>query len=312
MIDRLVTLFGGGGFIGRYAAQQLLKREGVRVRIAQRDPRSAWFLKPLAGVGQLHFAAADITKKETVRAAIAGSDAVVNLVGTFGRVEAIHVAGARNVAEAGKEAGAQALVHISAIGADPEARSRYAGSKGRGEEAVRQAFPTATILRPSTVFGPEDQFINRFARIAALMPAVPVIAGDAKFQPVYAADVGRAIVETVLQPHKYGGKTYELGGPETISMRDLNRWILEKTGRRKPLVEIPDAMAAAMAKLGGWAPGAPITWDQWLMLQDDNIVAKDAPGFAELGISPVPLDAVAEGWLTPYRRQGRFAGRGEI
>jgi uncharacterized protein YbjT (DUF2867 family) len=306
--DRLVTLFGGGGFVGRYVAQAL-HRHGVRVRIVQRDPRRAFFLKPLGGVGMTQFVRGDVTDADRVRAAVEGSDAVINLVGILkGNFRLVHVEGARNVAEAAAGAGAAALVHVSAIGADPEADSRYGSSKGEGEGMVRQAFPQATIVRPSIVFGMEDNFVNRFARMARLLPFIPVLRGGVKLQPVWAADLGRAIAAAALDPRSHGGTTYELGGPQVISMRELNGWICHATGRAtKPIVEIPDAIGRTMARVGGWMPGAPITWDQWLMLQRDNVAAEGAPGFEAFGISPAPLAAVTEGWLTHYRRHGRFA-----
>ncbi|HEY1146902.1 MAG TPA: complex I NDUFA9 subunit family protein, partial [Allosphingosinicella sp.] len=272
-MDRVVTLFGGGGFLGRYVAQALYGK-GVRVRIAQRDPRQAYFLKPLGGLGQTQFVRADINDPASVAAAVAGSEAVINLVGILkGPFTRIHVDGARNIAEAASAAGVPALVHVSAIGADPASPSAYGSSKGKGEEAVRAAFPGATILRPSTVFGREDNFINRFAGMARMMPVLPVIRGDAKFQPVYVADVGHAAADALLDPEAHGGKTYELGGPQVLTMRALNRWICEVTGRNRLIVDVPDPVAAAMARFAGWAPGAPITWDQWLMLQRDAVVS---------------------------------------
>lgn len=302
----LVTLFGGGGFLGRYVAQELL-RHGVRVRIAQRVPRDAWFVKSFGGLGQTQFVAADIGKPETVARALEGADAAINLVGLLsGNFEAAHVTGARNVAEAATGAGLQALVQVSAIGADPDSPSEYGSTKGRGEAAVRAAFPGATIVRPSVVFGSEDQFVNRFAKMAQLLPTVPVIRGSVKFQPVFVGDVARAIVAAVLDPKKHGGKTFELGGPEVLSMTELNAVIARGIGREPSLIAVPDCVAGAMARFGGWMPGAPITWDQWLMLQKDNVVSAGAAGFAALGIEPTPLATVAPTWLVQYRRHGRF------
>jgi uncharacterized protein YbjT (DUF2867 family) len=302
----LVTLFGGGGFLGRYVAQELLRR-GARIRIAERDPRKAWFVKTLGGLGQTQFISTDITKPDSVARAVAGADAVVNLVGILqGDFEASHVTGARNVAEAAAKAGAQALIQVSAIGADPESESAYGRTKGDGEQAVRTAFPGATIIRPSILFGPEDQFINRFARMIQLLPAIPVIRGAVKFQPVHVVDVARAIATAVLDPLNHGGKTYELGGPEILSMAEINQRIAQLIGRDPALLLVPDAVARAMARFGGWAPGAPITWDQWLMLQTDNVVSTGAKGFQAFGIEPTPLAAVAPDWLIQYRRHGRF------
>ena len=307
--DRVVTLFGGGGFLGRYTAQALF-RTGARVRVAQRNPRRANFLHPLAAVGQLHLVPVDIRDRDRVRAAVRGSDAVVNLVGVLkGDFDGIHVAGARNVAEAAAEAGARALVHVSAIGADAESESGYGRSKGEGEAAVRSAFPAATILRPSFLFGREDNFVNRFAGLARLSPVLPVVSGGTKMQPVYAADVGRAAAAAALDPRRHGGKTYELGGPQVLTMRELMEWICETTGRGRPLLDIPDAVGRLIARTTGWLPGAPITWDQWLMLRRDNVVSEGAEGLEAFGLPRTPLSAVSEGWLTSYRRHGRFAAK---
>jgi uncharacterized protein YbjT (DUF2867 family) len=308
-MDRLVTVFGGGGFLGRYVCQQLYKT-GARVRIAQRDPGQAWFLKPLGGLGQSQFVAADIRNREQVLAAVKGSAAVVNLVGILkGNFRQIHVDGARHVAEAAAAHGAAALVHVSAIGADPDSPSAYGRSKGESEQEVRAAFPSATIVRPSVVFGREDNFINRFAGLARLMPALPIIRGATRFQPVFAADVGRAVAAAAVDPRAHAGKTYELGGPQVLTMRELNQWIGDATGRKRVLIDVPDGIGAMMAGLLGWLPGAPITSDQWLMLQRDNVVSEGAESLAAFGITPTPLAAVSEGWLTAYRRHGRFAAK---
>lgn len=309
MRDRLVTLFGGGGFIGRYTAQALLKA-GARVRFAERDPRKALYLKPLGGLGQTQFVAADLARPDTVAQAVAGADAVVNLVGTFAArsMAAVHVEGARTVAAAAAAAGVEALVHVSAIGADATGASRYAQTKGAGEDAVRDAFPHATILRPSVVFGPEDQFLNRFAQLIARAPVVPVLRATTRFQPVFVGDVAAAIA-LATEPGRFGGTVFELGGPETPTMAALLRWIATEIGRPKArLAELPDA-AGALIAAAGFLPGAPITRDQWLMLQQDNVVAPGATGLAAFGIAPTPMAAVASAWLVRYRRRGRFAAR---
>jgi NADH dehydrogenase len=307
--DRVVTLFGGGGFLGRYSAQALF-RTGARIRVAQRNARGANFLHPLAAVGQMQLLPVDIRDSERVHAAVRGSDAVINLVGILkGDFDAVHVAGARNVAEAAAGAGAGALVHVSAIGADPDSESAYGRSKGEGEEAVRAAFPGATILRPSVLFGREDNFVNRFAGMARLSPVLPVVSGRTRLQPVYAADVGRAVTAAALDPRRHGGKTYELGGPQVLTMRELMEWVCETTGRGRPLLDIPDPVGRLIAKTVGWLPGAPITWDQWLMLRRDNVAAEGAEGLEAFGLPGTPLSAVSEGWLTSYRRHGRFAAK---
>lgn len=305
MKDGLVTLVGGGGFLGRYVAQALLD-QGARVRIAQRDPRAALFLKPLGGLGQTQFVAVDVRKPESIVRAVAGSDAVVNLVGILaGAFDAVHVDGARAVAAAAASAGASALVHVSAIGADPASASAYGRSKGLGEAAVRAAFPAATIVRPSVVFGREDGFINRFAGMIAAMRVVPVVRPQAKFQPVFVGDVAAATVAALTDAGALGGKTVELGGSDIVTMGGLLRWIAREIGRDPLFVDLPDGVAAAIARMG-FLPGAPISWDQWLMLQHDNVVAAEAIGLAALGITPTPMAAVAPGWLVRYRKHGRF------
>jgi len=305
-MSRLVTLFGGGGFLGRYVAQELL-RAGARVRIAERDPSDAWFLKPLSGLGQIQFVPASVTNRASVDHAVAGADSVVNLVGILkGDFDSIHRKGAANVAEAARAAGADAFVHISAIGADPESASAYGRSKGEGETAVRDAFPEATIVRPSIVFGQEDDFLNRFAAMQA-SPVVPVLRGSVKFQPAWVADVAKAIAAAALDPGSHGGKTYELGGPEIVTMAELNSWLAKATGQEPTFVPIPDSVGGLVATLAGILPGAPITRDQWLMLQADNVVAPGAKGFEAFAIKPTPMEAVAPAWLVSYRPHGRFA-----
>lgn len=308
MKDKLVTLIGGGGFLGRYVAQELLKA-GARVRVAQRRPRDAWFLKPLGGLGQTQFVAADVTRPETIANALAGADAVVNLAGTFVRDDMwrIHETGARNIAEAARAAGLGAMVQLSAIGADAGSPARYGQSKAAGEAAVLKAFPRATIIRPSVMFGREDQFVNRFAGMietAGSLPValLPVLRPEAKFQPAYVADVARAIVAALADAETHGGTTYALGGPDVISMIDLHRWIAGEIGRDVTLVELPDPIGAGIAML----PGTPITGDQWKMLGVDNVVAAGAQGFAALGVRPEPLASVAPSWLVRFRRHGRF------
>ena len=309
MNNTLVTLFGGGGFVGRYVAQALLAA-GARVRVAERNPRAAFFLKPLGGLGQTQFVAADVTRRDSVERAVDGADAVVNLVGTFGpRLSAAHVDGAGNIAEAAAAAGAGALVHISAIGADPQSASAYGRSKGLGEAAVRAGFAQATILRPSVVFGREDAFTNRFARMIETLPMVPVLRAQAKFQPVFVGDVADAVVTALMDPGSFGGRTFALGGPDVMSMGEIQRFLARETGREKSFVELPDAAGALIARLG-FLPGAPISWDQWLMLQQDNVVGGQE-GLAALGIQPTPMASVAPEWLVLYRKGGRFGARPE-
>lgn len=308
MQDRLVTLFGGGGFLGRYAAQNLLK-SGFRIRIAERNPSDAFFIKPMGGLGQTQFVSADITKPETLARALDGADAAVNLVGILsGDFRKVHENGAHNAAKAAREAGVRDFVQISSIGASHDAASLYSKTKAMGEDAVRSEIPDAIIMRPSVVFGPEDGFLNRFASLARIAPfMVPVMRPDTKFQPVYVADVADAVAIALTDPARYRGRTFELGGPQVMSMREINRFILDSIGKPdKAIFEVPDAMGRAMARMG-FLPGTPITWDQWLSLQSDNVVGADADDFEALGIMPRPLATVAENWLVRHRSQGRFA-----
>lgn len=303
-MTQLVTVFGGDGFVGRYVVQALLKA-GCRVRVSSRNPKRGWFLKNQANLGQIGWMIADVRQPESVAHAVAGADAVINLVAIMaGDLDTVNVEGARNVAAAAKAAGVERLIHVSAIGADPQGDAAYARSKGAAEEAVRAAFPHADIVRPSIIFGREDQFINRFAALIRMLPIVPVIAGATKFQPVFVGDVARAISH--LATEGGNGKTFELGGPDVMSFAEINQWIADATGREKFFAEIPDGIAGMMATLTGWMPGAPITRDQWLMLQKDNVVAAKAHGLSTLGIAPTSLDAVAPGWMVQYKKHGRF------
>ena len=309
MIDRreeLVTVFGGDGFIGRYVCEALLKT-GVRVRIACREPRQAHFIQPLGQVGQFGFLKADITSAVSARGAAQGSSAVINLVGAFRHMSAVHIDGARNVAEAAAAAGAGSLVHISAIGADVDSVAEYGSTKGRGEEAVRNAFPKATIIRPSLVFGPEDQLTNRFASMASMSRSLPVVAARRRFQPVYVRDLARAIAAAALDPETHGGKDYEIGGPEVMTMRELNEQIVRAAGLDTAIAELPDIAGSIMSRFG-WLPGAPMTRDQWLMLQRDNVPVAGSQGLEAFHIQPTPLAAVAPDWLGMYSGS-RFARR---
>ncbi|MGW8189078.1 complex I NDUFA9 subunit family protein [Sphingomonas hankookensis] len=308
MKNQLVTLFGGGGFVGRYVVQELLKA-GARVRIAQRDPRQALYLRTQGGLGQTQFVAADLSRPETVVRAVAGSDAVVNLVGILeGDFDKVHVAGARTVAEAAAAAGVKAFVQISAIGADPASPSAYGRSKAAGEQAVLAAFPTATILRPSIVFGREDGFVNRFAGMISGAPAligrplVPVMAAATKFQPIYVVDLAQVVVKALAEPERFGGQTYAIGGPDVISMGELNRWIAGAIGRDVRFLEIPNDLGGAIAAM----PFTPISKDQWAMLSRDNVVGDGVPGIEAFSVRPVPLATVAPDWLVVYRKNGRF------
>ena len=301
----LVTIFGGGGFVGRYVAQELLAR-GMRVRVAGRNPGDAMRVKPLGGLGQTQLVRADVTDAASVARAVVGADAVVNLVAVLdGKLDAINHQGAANVAQAVADAGIETFVHISAIGADPASDSAYGRSKGQGEQAVRAACPNAIIIRPSIIFGREDQFTNRFAGMARLMPVLPVLAPETKFQPVYVVDVARAIAEAVANGKVHAGRTFELGGPQVMSMLEINRFIAEHSGHGRALLPMPDVAGSLLSLI----PCSPITRDQWKMLARDTVVGPDAAGLADLGIAPTPMGAVADSWLVTYRKHGRFSRR---
>jgi uncharacterized protein YbjT (DUF2867 family) len=301
MQGKLVTIFGGSGFLGRYVAQALLAG-GARVRIACRNPAGAMHIKPLGNLGQVQLIAADVRKPASVARAVADADAVVNLAGSFDNMDAVQHVGAGNVAKASAAAGVGAFVHMSAIGADTKSDADYGRSKAAGEAAVRAALPNANILRPSIIFGREDQFINRFAGLIRMLPVVPVIGAATKFQPVFVGDVAKAVAAALAAK---GGETFELGGPEMFSMLELNRWIAQAIGRNPAFLEVPDFAAELLAKTTGWLPGAPITVDQLKMLGRDNVVTGQ-DGLAAFGIVPTPLDAVAHDWLNIYRKHGRF------
>ncbi len=306
MRNELVTVFGGGGFLGRYVVRDLLAA-GARVRIASRTPSDGWFLKTQAALGQMQFVAADIRSPDSVARALAGSWGAVNLVGVLtGDFEGLQRDGAGNVARAARDAGVAAFVHMSALGADAGSLARYGRTKAQGEALVHHAFPEAIVLRPSVVFGREDQFVNRFAAMIAALPIVPVLRGDAKFQPVFVGDVARAVVAALDRRTAGAGQVFALGGPAVFTMASLNRWIAAAIGRHPLFLALPDVVGVAMARGLGWAPGAPITHDQWLMLQNDNVVGDARDGLAELEIEPTPLEAVADNWLVRYRKHGRF------
>lgn len=310
----LITIVGGSGFLGRYVVQELVKT-GARLRIVVRNPSKAQFLKPLGGLGQVQIVAGDIRSDAAMAAACEGATAVVNLVGILGEsggqtFDAVQAAGAGRVARAAAAAGVRAFVQMSAIGADTQSRSAYGRTKGEGEAAVRAAFPQATILRPSIVFGPEDGFLNRFAGLAKIAPFVlPIVAAGTRFQPVYVLDVARCVAAALADPARFGGQTYELGGPRALTMRELIAYILAETRVSKPIVEIPDAVAGTAASLFGWLPGAPLTADQWTMLQSDNVVSGEN-GLTAFGIGATPLEAIAPAYLVRYRRQGRWSTGG--
>ncbi|WP_338502763.1 complex I NDUFA9 subunit family protein [Sphingomonas kaistensis] len=303
--QRIITVFGGGGFIGRYVCEALFKT-GVRVRVAQRTPRDAFFLQPLAAVGQLDLVRADFTRPDSLEAAIEGAWGVINLVGAFGgKLGTLHGETPGRIAELAATRSVESLVHISAIGVAKDSASLYSRTKAEGEDKVRAAYPQATIIRPSVVFGQEDEFTNRFAGMSRL-PLVPVLGGKTRFQPIYVRDLGAAIAKAAQNPGAFGGKTFELGGPDVLTMHELNRVIAEAAGRSPELIDLPDFVGDVMSRFG-FLPGAPITRDQWIMLRKDNVAS--GPGLEAFGIQPTPLAAVAPDWLDRFNEGGRFASR---
>ncbi len=312
----IVTIFGGSGFIGRYVAQRMA-RAGWRVRVAVRRPNEAHFVRPYGVVGQVEPIQANIRDDASTRAAIAGADAVVNCVGVLAEAgrqtfEALLDQGAARIARIAAEEGVPLLVHVSAIGADPASDSLYAAAKGRGEAAVRAAFPAAVILRPSVVFGSDDSFFNRFGAIARLSPVLPLVGPDTRFQPVYVDDVAAAAVAGATGAAAPG--IYELGGPEVATFRQLMQRLLRIVQRRRLLVAVPFGLARVKAWVfdlaprlsGGLVANNLLTQDQVRLLAHDNVVHAGAPGFAQLGIRPTAMDAVLESYLYAYRPHGQY------
>ncbi len=313
-MPRLVTIYGGSGFIGRHVAGRMA-RAGWRVRVAVRRPDEAVFVRPRGTPGQVEPVPCNIRDGDSVRQAARGAEAVVNCVGTFdasgpNSFNAVQRAGAGRIARVSAEEGVSRLVHVSSIGADPAAESGYARSKGLGEAEVRGAFPKAVILRPSVVFGPEDRFFNRFAAIARLSPVLPLVGAGTRFQPVYVDDVAAAAEKAVLGKAQAG--VYELGGPHAASFRDLMERMLGTVHRRCLIVALPFWAGRAIARASGLAAflslgvlKQPITLDQTIELRRDNVVAADARTLSDLGIQPTPLHAVLPSYLWPYRPDGQ-------
>ncbi len=313
-LETLVTVFGGSGFLGRNVVRALAKRE-YRIRVAVRRPELAGHLQPLGRVGQIHAVQANLRYPASVEAAMRDSHAAINLVGILAEggaqtFDAVQARGAGTVARAAAVVGAD-MVHISAIGADENSLSSYGRSKAAGEKAVLAAVPSATILRPSVVFGPEDQFTNRFASLARISPALPLIGGGVnRMQPVYVGDVARAVADAVDGKTKPGA-TYELGGPEVLTMREIMEIILVITGRQRMLISLPFGLAKLQAMFLQFAPGAlKLTPDQVALLRSDNVVSDGAKAagltLEGLGITPNSLEAIAPQYLWRFRANGQF------
>jgi NADH dehydrogenase len=313
MRGELVTVFGGSGFIGRYVVRRLA-REGWQVRVAVRRPDEALFCKTAGHVGQVTPVAANVRDQASVRAAVAGASAVVNLVGILfqagpQRFDAVHTQGAANIAAQAAAAGVRAMAHVSAIGADPQSPAAYGRSKAAGEAGVAKAFPAATILRPSIVFGPEDDFFNRFAKMALISPVLPLIGGGTtRFQPVYVLDVAEAIARAIENPASHAEKTYELGGPRIYSFRELLVLMLAEIGRKRCLCSVPFALASLKGAVLQSIPfiKPPLTADQVKLLKRDNVVGPQATAFAALGITPTAVEPILPTYIDIYRKGGRF------
>lgn len=315
--NKLVTIFGGSGFVGRHTVRALA-REGYRIRAASRRPDLAGYLQPMGNVGQIQPVQANLRFPESVARAVEGADIVINAVGILagsGRqtFKAVHDEGARAVAKAARAAGASHFVHISAIGASASSPARYARSKAAGEAAVLEEFPGAIILRPSIVFGPEDEFFNRFAALAQISPVLPLIGGGrTRFQPVYVGDVAEAVVQ-VLQSAKPGA-VYELGGPEVLSFRELLERTLSYAGRKRGFISLPFWLAKLQALMTWPLPNSlrPLTVDQVRLLQSDNVVsaeaAKDGRTLAGLGVVPQQsIGSVVPSYLERFRPKGQYS-----
>lgn len=303
--SRVVTVFGGSGFLGRHVVRALAKR-GWRVRVAVRRPNEALFLKTAGAVGQVAIMQANIRDEESVRKAVQGVDAVINLVGILyesgkQKFTSVQAGGARIAAQAAAAQGVAKFVHLSAIGASPESESAYARSKAAGEAAVTGAMPKAVILRPSIVIGPEDGFFNRFAKMAVLSPVLPLIGGgETLYQPVAVQDVAQAVC-AALEDAGCGGKVFELGGPEIFSFRGLMELMLAHTGQKRLLLPLPFPAARLLSCLTQFLPAPPLTPDQVKLLKSDNVANGALPGLGELGVTPTPIGSALPQYLSRFR-----------
>lgn len=307
---KLVAVFGGSGFLGRHIVRALA-REGWRVRVGVRHPNTANFLRPMGRVGQIQIVKANLLKSDDVALMMREAHAAINLVGILfergaQRFRTIHSEAAAAVARVAVEHGVGRLIHFSALGASTESLSLYARSKAEGEERVRAGFPGATIMRPSVVFGPEDEFFNRFAGLARMSPVLPLIGGGhTLFQPVYAGDVAQATLNALGNP-RAESQVYELGGPEVMSLKEVMQLVLRETRRRRLLMNLPFGLAKFQAAVLGLLPKPPLTIDQVRLLQSDNVVAPDAAGLAELGVTPTTVEAIVPAYLWRFRKAGEF------
>ncbi|MDP1739132.1 MAG: complex I NDUFA9 subunit family protein [Caulobacter sp.] len=315
----LVTVFGGTGFVGRQVVRSLA-RQGFRVRVAARNVGRGYRLRMLGDVGQIEVVQANVRNAASVGRALDGAEACVNLVGVLyegGRqgFQSLHAMGSKTIAEAAEARGVVRFVQVSALGADIDSPSKYARTKAMGEAAVRELIPSAVILRPSVVFGPEDSFFNRFAGMATFSPALPLPGGGAtRFQPAYVADVAAAVAKALTDPD-CAGRTYELGGPGVFTFRELMDFVLRETGKSRLLVPLPWGVASLIGQAAALTAvvGIPpvLTKDQVALLKSDNVVSDGAPGFADLGITPRSIEAIAPSYLYRYRKGGQYAATPE-
>ena len=300
---KVATVFGGAGFIGRQVVQRLAREDWV-VRVVTRDPLGARGMHTMGRVGQIAGLAADVTDEAGVARAVTGAGVVVNCVGILhGKFDAVQGEGPARIGRLSAAAGVERVVHISAIGADAASESAYARSKAAGEAGLLAGFPEATILRPSIVFGEGDAFFNRFAQMGMVMPFMPVICGETKFQPVHVGDVADAVMAALADPATKG-RVYELGGPRAWSFRELLAFIVKEIGRRRPLVNIPLGLARFQAKLAELLPNPPLTQDQLILLQRDNVVAPGALTLSDLGIKPAAVEALVPPYLARFKPGG--------
>ena len=335
MTSSVVTVFGGSGFLGRSIVNRLAK-QGATIRVAVRDPEAAHFMKPMGNAGQVIPIYANINNNAQVELACAGADIVINLVGLLSEwgkntFQNIHSRGAMRVAQAAKKASVSQFIQVSALGASEASSSYYARTKAKGEAAVHEAFPRATIIRPSVIFGPDDQFFNRFAAMAQFSPVLPVFGcstfpkvrlfgekgrlnidfygdGGTKFQPVYVGDVASAILKVLLSPEKMGG-IYELGGPTVYSFKELMELVLKNTGRKKILLPVPFWIAMIKAWFLQLLPKPLLTCDQVKLLRYDNVVDRKTNGFKELGIQPIAAEVILPTYLSRFRKNKNEAFR---
>jgi uncharacterized protein YbjT (DUF2867 family) len=305
MRNRLIIIFGGTGFLGRHIVPRLAER-GARMVVISRDPARGRHLQPMCAVGQIVVQRADLASEDALGQVLRGAHAVINLIGILherrdGQFDEVHGELPGRIAKVAAEAGVERMVQISALGADPGSKAAFARSKAEGERLVLQRFPKATVLRPSIVIGPEDSFFNRFAEMVRFLPGLPLIGGgNTKYQPVYAGDVAEAMVAALTREDVFG-RIYQLGGPKVYSFAELMRYMLNLTGRRRLLIPISYNLARLQARFMELLPDPPLTRDQVELLKVDNVVEPGAPGLAELGISPTPIELIVPDYLARYR-----------